>query len=249
MRMRKLKQKFKFVFSTTLLIVFFFFFGLPSWKKFQAREVLINKRKIITTEIAAPAITICGFQFETWDGWKNDDSNKTGLNNNMPDFFILNKCKEPHSVEEALECINTKTYNLTETVSHAWTDSSNTSTVIDILNSSLWISDVSFTEFGKCHTLNDSVSLSSSNWKIILDGSLSYFAYFHDPNFFILTTNPAIIPGVFLDINPSQGYMLKYIEVIEHINMDRSQQPCEDREDYSFTTCVKNSVSRKIGCR
>ena len=261
----KAKKKFKFVFSTTLLIVFFFFFGCPSWNKFQAREILINKRKIITSEISAPAITIC--VVDESDGWKNEsrynvydsnntdfndyDSNSTLLQNDGPNSYILDQCKESNSVEEALECINTKTYNLTETVSDASAYSPNNYTVIDILNSSLWISDISCTLFGKCHTLNvsDSLSLSKLNLNFNLDSSLNYLAYLHDPNFFILTANPATIPGVSLDLNPSQGLMLKYIEVIQHINMDRSQQTCEDREDYSFTTCVKNSVSSKIGCR
>ena len=114
---------------------------------------------------------------------------------------------------------------------------------------SFWISDVSFSTYGKCHTLNNSVSLSSSNLYLLLNASLNYVADFHDPNFFMHTANPVIIPGVSLELKPSQGFVLNYIELIKHSNMDRAQQPCEDREDYSFTACVKNSVSSKAGCR
>ena len=64
-----------------------------------------------------------------------------------------------------------------------------------------------------------------------------------------MTTNPATIPGVTLDLKPSQGLQFMYIEVIQHVNMDRPRQPCALQEDYSFTTCVKNSVARKVGCR
>ena len=31
--------------------------------------------------------------------------------------------------------------------------------------------------------------------------------------------------------------------------MSKLEQPCESSESYSFTSCIKNSISRKIGCR
>ena len=31
--------------------------------------------------------------------------------------------------------------------------------------------------------------------------------------------------------------------------MDKPNQPCESSESYSFTACIKNSISRRIGCR
>ena len=31
--------------------------------------------------------------------------------------------------------------------------------------------------------------------------------------------------------------------------MSKPEQPCESSESYSFTACVKNSISRRIGCR
>ena len=221
----------KLAFSTTLLIAFIVFFGIPSWNKYQAGEVLINKRKILTSNIGPPAITFCPA-----DGWKNVSDY------NSSESQILQHCKETKSFEEALDCIDNETYNLTETVPMSYSGNS-------IINSSSWINDVSYSLFGKCHTLNNSVSLGSSYWYFKLDPSLSYFVAIHDPNFFMFTPNPATIPLITLDLHPNQGIQLIYIEIIQHIDMDRIEQPCEDREDYSFTACVKNSVSRKIGCR
>ena len=223
----------KFVFTFTLLLIFFFYFGLPSWNKFQAKEVLINKRKIITSDIAPPAITFC-----TTNAWKN------ASDSNVSESLIVSHCNESNSFEEALECIENETYNLTETVPRAI---SNDGT--DISNSSFWINDISLTYLGKCHTLNNSVSLGSSYWNFVLDASLNYFVAIHDPNFFMVTSNPATVPLVTLLLRPNQGTQLIYIELIQHINMDRTDQQCEDGEDYSFTACVKNSVSRKVGCR
>ena len=115
----------KCLFSTTLLIVFFFFFGIPSFNKFQAREVLINKRKINTEDIAPPAITFC-----SGDGWKNvsDDSSNTEIQDYGFDSEILKHCQESNTFEEVLECIDTKTYNLTETIQMAYSEGLNSIT-------------------------------------------------------------------------------------------------------------------------
>ena len=121
--------------------------------------------------------------------------------------------------------------------------------IMDISNSSFWINDISFSTLGKCHTLNNSVSLGTAKWMFLLDPYHDYAVAIHDPHFYLFTTNPATIPGVTLDLKPSQGIQFMYIEVIQHVNMDRPQQPCAAQEDYSFTTCVKNSVAKKVGCR
>jgi hypothetical protein len=325
----------KFSFSTTLLILFIFYFGIPSWNKFEAREVIINKRKISTEDIASPAVTIC-----SGDGWKfyydfdesimaeyeSDGSNNSeydfdeskmadyesdGSNNSEYDFDGSNKadpefdesnnanyefdgsnkagaefdgtnpynlhpseaefdacnqsnlcafCKESNLFEQAIECIDTNTYNLTETVETALeypAGSSNIDNATDILNSSFWINDFTYTDVGKCHTLNNSVFLGPSTWKFIFNSNLNdyifpltgYKVFIHDPDFFIPSKNPVTVPAVYLHLKPSQGTQFIYIEVVQHINFDRTEQPCEAREDYSFTACVKNSVARKVGCR
>jgi hypothetical protein len=48
----------KIAFSLLLFILFIFFFGFPSWEKFQAKEVMSNKRKVNPTESITPAVTI-----------------------------------------------------------------------------------------------------------------------------------------------------------------------------------------------
>ena len=73
--------------------------------------------------------------------------------------------------------------------------------------------------------------------------NINYAIYVHDPDLFKLTDNPAVIPDILLTMSMT-GYPLVYIEVVQHIKLDRLQQPCEDGENYSFTACIKNSVSR-----
>ena len=63
----------KYVFSTALLTFFVCIFGIPSWDKFQAKEVIVNKREISSVDIAPPALTIC-----SPGGWKTSlDINAT----------------------------------------------------------------------------------------------------------------------------------------------------------------------------
>jgi hypothetical protein len=145
-----------------------------------------------------------------------------------------------------LDCVDTKTYNLTETI---LLGQAGGNPARDIIKSKYWINEVSYSRYGKCHTLNNSVPLSSNQWTFNLDRSLTYAAFIHDPNYWLMTANPATMPAIFLNLDKSQGKQVMYIEVINHINFDRPDQPCEDQENYSFTSCVKNSVSRKVGCR
>ena len=61
----------KIVFSLTLLIIFIFLFGIPSWEKFQAKEVMINKIKVNPIKSITPAVTICALDKVTVQGWKS----------------------------------------------------------------------------------------------------------------------------------------------------------------------------------
>ena len=230
----------KFFFSLSLFITFLLFFGLPSLKKYQAKEVFINKQKISIDDISPPAVTFCALDKETTSGWKFDnfsDYEEYDVElENVDDLDlssdILTQCNDSNSVKEVYECVDDKTFNLTETVPYFMSEITPLN-VTDISNSSFWTNDISLATLGKCHTLNNSVSLGTAKWIFLLDDSHDYTVVIHDPHFFLMTTNPATIPGITLDLKPSQGLQFMYIEVIQHVNMDRPQQPCAAQEDYS----------------
>ena len=60
----------KIGFSLTFLMIFIFLFGIPSWEKFQAKQLRINKRKINQIEGITLAETICALNRITIHGWK-----------------------------------------------------------------------------------------------------------------------------------------------------------------------------------
>ena len=259
----------KIGFSLILLIIFIFFFGIPSWKKFQAKEVMINQRKINQIEGITPAVTICALNTVTLQGWKyshikkendkkkgnaKDNRNKRNalkddeaedditLSNYRNSFLSLH-CEGSQLLDD---CINKETFNLTETIKFARAGGF---PYRNIINTTFWIDELSFFGSGKCHTLNNSVSLGSSEFQFILYRSLTYQVFLHDPNYFMISANPSTIPNLYLEFDGIEGNQLVYIEAVRHINIDRPDQPCNNQKDYSFTACVKTSVSRKIGCR
>jgi hypothetical protein len=66
----------------------------------------------------------------------------------------------------------------------------------------------------------------------------------------MITANPETVPMIFLEFDGhDDGQLMAFLKVVNHINMDRPDQPCSDNDDYSFTACVKNSLTKRIGCR
>jgi hypothetical protein len=233
----------KFIFSVILLILFFYFFGLPSWYKFEAGKVMVNKRKISNIDSVTPALTVCALEQESSRGWKYDQWIDLKLKKEVAKHNDLTiNC---NGSNEVAQCVNYKTYNLTETINEFQAGRGN-----QILQSKYWIEELSFFMFGKCHTLKNSVPLNTNFWSIDFNKSLNYFVMIHDPNYFMMTANPETVPMIFLDLDGLENVQLyAFLKVVKHINLDRPDQPCSDKDDYSFTACVKNSVTKRIGCR
>ena len=223
----------KALYSFSLLVIFLFYFGLPSLRKFQAKEVLINKRAI-SLDQATPAITFCALSNDAeTTGWKSVDENDASVENiswtstdDFKEHLKVSSFYDGCIQANLLECILSSTYNLSETIMEAYVQH-HPAADLDILNSSYWINDISLTDMGNCHTLNNSVTLADSKWAFSLDPNLYYKVLVHDPNFFMITTNPATIPFISLNLVADEGIQFMYIEAIQHINMDRPNQPCE----------------------
>ena len=109
---------------------------------------------------------------------------------------------------------------------------------------------------GKCHKINYPGTLGSKMETNILwfelNSNLIYDITVNDPNFYLITLNPAVIPGFQLRkqiTQESKQFDITFISVTQHIKLNRPGKPCNDSKEYSFSICVKESVSRTIGCR
>ena len=40
-----------------------------------------------------------------------------------------------------------------------------------------------------------------------------------------------------------------FIDTIEHVKMNLPATPCQETESYSLTRCIRDRISKKIGCR
>ena len=105
--------------------------------------------------------------------------------------------------------------------------------------------DITASFNGKCYTQE----VKSDNTSILLNPQLRIKMIIHDPNFFLITVNPSTIPAITLEIGENDEFQFIYIDVVRKVKMNTKKQSCERNETYSFSSCVKNHVSNKLGCR
>ena len=122
----------------------------------------------------------------------------------------------------------------------------------ETLRPSFWDSDITLFTAGQCHTLNNSYTIGTNRTHLLqftLVQNNTYLIRIHDPHLSILNFNPDTFPDVMITLKPNSGLMLYYIKAIIHVNLKTKTNQCEESEEYSFKSCVKNSIGRKVGCR
>ena len=83
---------------------------------------------------------------------------------------------------------------------------------------------------------------------LTLNKTYKYVVMIHDPDYFLINGNPGTTPRILQVIDGSSSQHF-YIKTIHNTFINREGQPCESSESYSFTACMKSSVSRLVGCR
>ena len=117
-----------------------------------------------------------------------------------------------------------------------------------------WIEDFSY-YFGRTYTLNITKklrydSLAEGILRIGLERNLDYYIFIHDLKYFYATTNPEsgapFVRKVVYGKELSYYYSFALTEVEE---LDVPNDRCNNDANYNFGTCVKESFSRKAGCK
>ena len=229
------------VFITILFAIFVKYFGYPSYVKYNARETMIVETNVVFDTKKPPAITILARQVNVKHGWKNVSQRYIPRSGAFKTF-----CGKSRTYEDAVRCINESTYDLFEMVNKA-TNGRNK----NLSNDNFWTGDMSTFYWGKSFTLNNSYELGSDISQLIriyLNKNLRYKIFIHDSDFFLLTMNPIKIPHIlFSEAEPQELFV--YLTATYHKKMDKPKKHCESSESYSFTACIKNSISRRVGCR
>ena len=98
---------------------------------------------------------------------------------------IINLCKGTTDVHD---CVEKSTYNLEETLARASAQSPDGK--IDFMNSTNWAKEMFF-NLGMCYSFNKTVPLDSvGQWMVDFSKQFDYSLIIHDPNYFMITTNP-----------------------------------------------------------
>ena len=240
------------VFVVVLLLGFSLLFGYPAFTKFLESAVFIQ----ISTDppdrgtikpVTTPAITFCPSHKNSplAKGWKNASDGYMDI--------INIECKQPKSLDEAISCMKNRTYSFTETILHA---SRGATISKPLVEQKFWRSDITAMQAGQCHTLNypEPVGsrLETNILFFLLNPELSYDVVIHDPVVYLHSLTPSAVPQIKIKKKPSEearNFDLIYITMTKHIKINRPGFPCNESENYKFRTCVKESVSKKIGCR
>ena len=158
-------------------------------------------------------------------------------------------CAGYSTFTEVEECIENNTFSEKEIIDHvAWFDMDQKS--INPHWNITWIGEMTDTYFGKCFTLNQSIAVDPQIVTIIaVNASWDAKLYIHDPHFFLLTWNPQPFQRRLVSLSTSERFTYYLMELFRHVNLKRTSNPCEEDPMYSFTACVRNSISRAVGCR
>ena len=117
---------------------------------------------------------------------------------------------------------------------------------------SLWTEDMTFTftlRLSQIMTRDDSDAIVFS---LNTSQSFSYSLLLHDQDFFLLSINPYSLPTKSWrlegDTLKTSGYYHD-LTLTKHKRLNLDRRPCEEDLSYSFSVCVQESVSEKVGCR
>ena len=117
-----------------------------------------------------------------------------------------------------------------------------------------WIEDFTRSLQGRCYTLNIPQRIGPNGNKerlfLLLSHDLVYQIFIHDPNYFVMNTNPVALPTIVKKLNPSTSTSHYYrLSATNMEELSVPDDPCNSDESYSFQSCVRKSISRKVGCR
>ena len=244
----KYKIVIKFVIQITLFVVFWFLFGRQSLNRYNAQKVLVTTEEEQRGTFSVPAVTICPINVATSFGFRNLSNQDLMLDGNL----VWNTCKGLKQ-DAIVKCIKENTYDQASTIVKVTQGFLSD----DPLPFFKWIPDYTPTAGGMCYTLESNSSMgtgqTNSVFKIELDHqsfSVAFIIHIHDPRYFVVNMNPLLPFNMLLQyVQEKPKFKVFSLLVIQHKNLDVPSKPCNPDPTYSFTCCIKESISAQVGCR
>ena len=228
---------FKLIFISCLSLVFLLCFGYPSYKKFQQKDTVVTEEQISTDPMKPLMITIFPWEHYTYNGWK-ENHNHSGTLDEL--------CNTPEEYEDIVKCIDEKTFKHDDVI-EKYTEGEHPSEN-DVTNDTIWTEGLTTIFTGKSFSMKVKYADADDDaWRVYFKNDLNYTILIHDPDFYVFTIIPNIIPKIKLNFEDSRSQLI-YIDATYHQKMDRPSRPCTSSKTYSFTRCVADFVSGRVGC-
>ena len=242
--MISVKTVLKILLQLGLFIIFLFDYGLPSIYKFLEEKTIRIKLRKETGGIEAPSITIAARTPNTGLGWFNKSEDIVHDHDSL-----RHQCKD---FDDIVDCIRNQTYEQTDFIRDIVIGYEEKVSLLT--PTTPLVEDFTNVRYGRTYTLNPGRRIGPNYDKdeiiLLLDPALIYSVILHDKRFFLMSENPYGIPSIYIKIDPSRTFGPLYtIDVTRHKNLNVPDSPCEEDSEYDFSLCVKESLSRSIGCR
>ena len=134
-----------------LFTCFVWKFAIPSFEKFLDSGVMVDKIWAPRQPEDSPSFTFCALNNNELMGWK---SNKSLKNEDWFKSAISDFCNNPTTVDDAMDCLDKQTFNLTETIKT--TNLSHNEGVG--ADNELWTQDISETHQGRVFRIDTFIS-------------------------------------------------------------------------------------------
>ena len=222
---------------------FYVFFGKPSLERFLEKQVVTLTTQRNDGSVMPPAITIVAYNGKN-GGWKqNVSSTGTGYE------ALKAVCSNRKDLEA---CVKENTFGLEETVYAELGWDSNKRALTE---GEWWREDFTIPWYGRSYTLafpepQGTVWRTNSIFLHMNKSDLHSRIFLHDPRYFLLSINPLALPinRQILDDELSGRFYFS-LALTERVEYNTLDDPCVEDTSYNFTTCIKESLAAKAGCR
>ena len=238
----------KILLQGVLFAFFFKYFGLVSWRRYKEQRIVLTSSDERVDMLPAPAITLCPVNHQDQTGYKN----LTKEDDDQPAIFwkgkLISHICEGKEGEDIVTCIEQKVINQTTIVRSITKGFQKEESLPENF---FWRTEFSHGMNGFCSTIHLNYSLGldlvqEAIW-VHLNKSYAFVVFIHDPNFFLINNNPSLPMNAFLQKEGMIGYK-GYVAKRHNINIPGKEE-CNSDPEYIFTACIKESFSRKVGCK
>ena len=233
---------FKPIVQLLLISIFLQFFGLPSIHRFMDKRMLSVTSKKNTGGLAAPVVTIAPRNPRTKRGWSGNTTSYPKV--------VEDVCG--HQQEAIGGCIQNETFSNSDAFKDVILGFTEKKSLLE--QEGLLTEDFTTSWYGRTYTLDIHRKIGPDDkldqFFLVLGRNLDYRIFVHDPTYFVINTNPIGLPSLVFKIKTNESRSHYYqITLTEMEEVDHPEDPCETDSNYNFQTCVKESLSKQVGCR